>query len=71
MRKAGKFKNVWEALADTPAQAANLRTRTELMFKIAACERERVEAGRGSTALWRHATTHERATARPCVALLA
>jgi len=40
MRKAGKFKNVWEALADTPAQAANLRTRAELMFKIAAIVKE-------------------------------
>ena len=36
MRKTGEYANVWEALADTPEQAANLRTRAELMFKIAA-----------------------------------
>lgn len=28
------FSNVWDALADTPAEAANLRARTELMQKI-------------------------------------
>lgn len=30
------FTNVWDALADTPAEAANLRARTELMQKISA-----------------------------------
>jgi predicted XRE-type DNA-binding protein len=40
MRNAGKFKNVWEALADTPPQAANWRTRAELMFKITAIVKE-------------------------------
>ena len=28
------FKNVWDAIADTPAQAANMRARAELMEKI-------------------------------------
>jgi predicted XRE-type DNA-binding protein len=40
MRKAEKYANVWEALADTPEQAANLRTRAELMFKITAIVKE-------------------------------
>jgi len=31
-----KFENVWNALADTPAEAANLRLRSELMDKIEA-----------------------------------
>jgi len=31
-----KYPSVWDALMDTPAQAANLRTRAELMQKICA-----------------------------------
>jgi predicted XRE-type DNA-binding protein len=31
-----QFDSVWDALADTPEQAANLRARAELMQKIAA-----------------------------------
>lgn len=31
-----KYDSVWDALADTPEQAANLKARTELMQKIAA-----------------------------------
>jgi predicted XRE-type DNA-binding protein len=31
---------VWDALADTPEQAANLKARTELMQKIAAIVKE-------------------------------
>ncbi len=31
-----KFATVWDALMDTPAQAANLRARAELMQKICA-----------------------------------
>ena len=34
------YANVWEALADTPEQAANLRTRAELMQQIAAIVKE-------------------------------
>jgi predicted XRE-type DNA-binding protein len=34
--RAKKYDNVWDALADTPAQAANLRVRAELMRQIAA-----------------------------------
>lgn len=30
------FNSVWDAIADTPEQAANLRARTELMQQIAA-----------------------------------
>jgi predicted XRE-type DNA-binding protein len=30
------FDSVWDAIADTPEQAANMRTRAELMQKIAA-----------------------------------
>jgi predicted XRE-type DNA-binding protein len=35
-----RYKNVWDALADTPEQAANLRARAELMSKIAAIVKE-------------------------------
>jgi predicted XRE-type DNA-binding protein len=40
MKKNVEYANVWEALADTPEQAANLRTRAELMFKITAIVKE-------------------------------
>jgi predicted XRE-type DNA-binding protein len=30
------FASVWDAIADTPAQAANLRTRAELMRQVVA-----------------------------------
>ena len=32
--KSDSYKCVWDALADTPAQAANLRARAELMREI-------------------------------------
>ena len=34
--KIERFSSVWDALADTPEQAANLRARAELMQQIAA-----------------------------------
>lgn len=44
------FANVWDALADTPQEAANLKVRSELMSQIATLVRERgwtqVEAAR-------------------------
>jgi predicted XRE-type DNA-binding protein len=36
MSKTESYASVWDALADTPAQAANLRARAELMRQIAA-----------------------------------
>lgn len=35
MKKADRYDSVWEAIADTPGQAANLRARAELMRQIA------------------------------------
>ncbi len=32
--KAQRFESVWEAISDTPEEAANLRARAELMHKI-------------------------------------
>ena len=40
MSKSETFASVWDALADTPEQAANLRTRAELMQQIAAIVKE-------------------------------
>ena len=34
--KTDSYASVWDALADTPEQAANIRARSELMQKIAA-----------------------------------
>ena len=34
--KTEKFDSVWDAIADTPEEAANLRVRAELMDKISA-----------------------------------
>ena len=36
MSKAKTYASVWDAIADTPEEAANLRARAELMQKIAA-----------------------------------
>ena len=36
MRKSESYASVWDAIADTPEQAANLRARAELMRQIAA-----------------------------------
>ncbi|PKM44686.1 MAG: XRE family transcriptional regulator [Gammaproteobacteria bacterium HGW-Gammaproteobacteria-1] len=36
MSKTKTFDSVWDAIADTPEQAANLRARAELMQQIAA-----------------------------------
>jgi predicted XRE-type DNA-binding protein len=36
MSKIESYASVWDAIADTPEQAANLRARAELMQKIAA-----------------------------------
>lgn len=35
-KKTESYASVWDAIADTPEQAANLRARAELMQKIAA-----------------------------------
>jgi predicted XRE-type DNA-binding protein len=35
MSKTESYASVWDAIADTPEQAANLRARAELMQKIA------------------------------------
>lgn len=35
MKKIERYGSVWDALAGTPQQAANLRARAELMHKIA------------------------------------
>lgn len=40
MSKPDNYASVWDALADTPEQAANLRTRAELMQQIAAIVKE-------------------------------
>lgn len=36
MKKPESYSSVWDALADTPGQAANLRARAEVMQQIAA-----------------------------------
>ena len=40
MSKPDNYANVWDALADTPEQAANLRARAELMQQSAAIVKE-------------------------------
>ena len=40
MSKSETYASVWNALADTPEQAANLRARAELMQQIAAIVKE-------------------------------
>ena len=40
MTKTESYDSVWDAIADTPEQAANLQTRAELMRQIAAIVKE-------------------------------
>lgn len=40
MNKPETFSSVWDAIADTPQQAANLQARAELMRQIAAIIKE-------------------------------
>lgn len=40
MKKIETYASVWDALADTPEQAANLHARAELMQQIAAIVKE-------------------------------
>lgn len=40
MKKTERYESVWDAIADTPEQAANLRARAELMQQIAAIVEE-------------------------------
>ena len=39
-KKIERFASVWDAIADTPEEAANLRARAELMQKIEAIVKE-------------------------------
>jgi predicted XRE-type DNA-binding protein len=41
MSKPESYASVWDAIADTPGQAANLRARAELMRQIAAFVKQR------------------------------
>jgi predicted XRE-type DNA-binding protein len=41
MKKPETYPSIWDAIADTPAEAANLRARAELMRKIAALVKTR------------------------------
>lgn len=49
--KSESYASVWDAIADTPEQAANLRVRAELMQKVAAIVKE---AGWTQAAAARH-----------------
>ena len=72
MSKPESYASVWDAIADTPGQAANLRARAELMQQIAAFVKRQdwtqVEAASHC------GVTQPRMNdllARPCLALLA
>ena len=41
MKRVKTYDSVWDALADTPEQAANLRARAELMQQIGAIVKKR------------------------------
>ena len=41
MSRSKTYASVWDAIADTPEEAANLRARAELMQKIAALLKQR------------------------------
>lgn len=41
MKKRESYSSVWDAIADTPEQAANVRARAELMQQVAALVKRR------------------------------
>jgi predicted XRE-type DNA-binding protein len=60
MTRAKVYASVWDALADTPEQAANLRARAELMQQIAAIvKKEALDTNRGRATLWNHPAAYE------------
>jgi hypothetical protein len=71
MSKSESYASVWDAIADTPEQAANLRARAELMQKIAARLKQHDWTQAEAATLRRNAATDQRSAARPGLALLA
>ena len=66
------YASVWDAIADTPQEAANLRVRSELMNQISALiQQSWLDAGGSGPPLRRNPTPPERLVARSPVALLA
>jgi hypothetical protein len=57
MSKSETYASVWDAIAATPEEAANLRARAE-------------DPGRSCEPLRRHPATHRRSAPRPGIALL-
>ena len=60
MTRAKVYASVWDALADTPEQAANLRARAELMQQIAAIAKEKpLGPNRGCAMVRNHPASNE------------
>ena len=57
MSKLENYASVWDAIADTPEQAANLRARAELMQKIADALNKMTGRSKKRQALRRNAAT--------------
>ena len=59
------YDNVWDAIADTPEEAANLTARSDIMDKLVDNHQSgRLDPGRSRQALPCHAAAHERLDAR-------
>lgn len=59
-----EFANVWDAIADTPEEAANLTLRSELMDEIEAIiKKNGVDSGGGGEAVRGHSTEDQRSAA--------
>jgi predicted XRE-type DNA-binding protein len=59
MTRAKVYASVWDALADTPEQAANLRAPAELMQQIAAIVKRNRWVNRGCAVVRNHAASNE------------
>jgi hypothetical protein len=71
MSKSDSYASVWDAIADTPEQAANLRARSELMQNRGTPQTTRLDPGRSGKTLRRNAATDQRSAARSGFSLLA
>ena len=64
-----RFESVWDAIEDTPQQAASMRARSHLMIELTELIRregwtQKVAAERFGGTIWRNATAHLRFDAR-------
>ena len=70
MSKPELYASVWEAIEDTQEQAANLRSRAELMQDRCTSETAWLDTSRGRQPLWCHPASDQRSAPRTRIPVL-